>query len=124
VWIGSPQAGSRHMSPLDPFLSRVRVPSAPESQDLAVSSPDPTQKGPGPILEVRSLRTGVRCFPCSRSGPTAGILEHVPFPGHVATPGQSMWRGGELFSTQPEISPPAWCLRTVARGTPVSGYRQ
>jgi hypothetical protein len=93
VWIGSHQAGSGHMSPPDPFLSRVRVISAPESRDPAVSSPDPTQKGPGLISEVRSSRTGVRCFPCSRSGPTACILEHVPFPGHVATPGRSMWRG-------------------------------
>jgi hypothetical protein len=72
-----------------------------------VSSPDPTQKGPGPISEVHSLRTGVRWFPCGRSGPNAGILEHVPFPGHVATPGRSMWHDGELFSAQPETSPPA-----------------
>jgi hypothetical protein len=93
VWTGSHQAGSGHMSPPDPFLSRVWVFSAPESRDPAVSSPDPTQKGPGLISEVRSSRTGVWCFPCSRSGPTTCILEHVPFPGHVATPGRSMWRG-------------------------------
>jgi hypothetical protein len=105
VWTGSHQAGSRHMSPSDPFLRRVRVSSAPESRDPALSSPDPTQKGPGSIPEVHPSRTGVRCFPCGRSGPTAGILEHIPFPGHVATPGRSMWRSGELFSPQIEISP-------------------
>jgi hypothetical protein len=93
VWIGSHQAESGHMSPSDPFLSRVRVFSAPESQDPAVSSTDPTQKGPRLISEVSSSCTGVRCFPCSRFGPTACILEHIPFPGHVATPGRSMWRG-------------------------------
>jgi hypothetical protein len=44
VWTGSHQAGSGHMSPLDPFLGRVWVFFAPESRDPAVSSPDPTQK--------------------------------------------------------------------------------
>jgi hypothetical protein len=96
VWTGSHQAGSRHTSPPDPILSRVQVVFAPESWDPVVSSPGPTQKGPGPISEVRSPRTGVRRFPCSRFRPTACILEHVPFPGHEATPGRSMWHGCEL----------------------------
>jgi hypothetical protein len=100
VWTGSHQAGSGHMSPPDPFLGRVQVFFGLESRDPAVSSPDPTQKGPGPISEVRSPRMGVRRFLCS-----ACILENVPFPGHVATPGQSMWRGCELVSAQPETSP-------------------
>jgi hypothetical protein len=37
------------------------------------------------------------------SGPTVGFLEYVPFPGHVATPGSSMWRARELFATQLEV---------------------
>jgi hypothetical protein len=51
-------------------------------------------------------------------------LEHVPSLGHVATPGRLMWRGGELFSTQPETSLLAQRLYLVTRGTPVSRYRQ
>jgi hypothetical protein len=62
VWTSSHQAGSRHMSLSDPCLSRVRVFSALESRDPAVSSPDPTQKDLGPVLEVRSLRTGSGAF--------------------------------------------------------------
>jgi hypothetical protein len=50
------------MSSLDPFLGRVRVFPAPESRDPAVSSPDSTQKGPGPISEVRPSRTGSDAF--------------------------------------------------------------
>jgi hypothetical protein len=111
------------MSSPDPFQGRVRVFRVPGSRDPAVISPEPTQKGPGPISEVRPSRTGVLCFPCSRSGPTACILEHVPFLDHVATPGRLMWRGGELFSAQPETSP-AQRLHLVTRGTPVSRYPQ
>jgi hypothetical protein len=48
------------MSSPDPFLSRVRVFFAPAPRDPKVSSPDPTQKGPGLVSEVRS--------PCAGSG--------------------------------------------------------
>jgi hypothetical protein len=107
------------MSSADPFQGRVWVFWVPGSRDPVVISPDPTQKGPGLIPEVRPSCTGVRCFPCSRSEPTACILEHVPFLDHVATPGRLMWRGGELFSMQPETSPSAereicpWAISSI-----------
>jgi hypothetical protein len=47
------------MSSPDPFKGRVRVFRVPESRDPALISPDPTQKGPGPISEVRPSRMGV-----------------------------------------------------------------
>jgi hypothetical protein len=95
------------MSLPDPCLSRAWVFSAPESRDPAAGSPDPTQRGPGPVPEVRvapagaldlppevcSSCTGVRCLPHNGSGPTVHILEYVSFPGHVATPEPSTWRG-------------------------------
>jgi hypothetical protein len=84
---GPHQAGPGHMSLLDPCLSRAWVFSAPESQDPAVGSLDPTQRGLGPIPEVqvapagaldlppeaRSSCTGVRCFPHRGSGPTVHL---------------------------------------------------
>jgi hypothetical protein len=101
---GPHQAGPGHMSPPDPCLSRAWVFSAPESRDPAVGSPDPTQRGPGPIPEVRSSCTGVRCFPHSGFGPTVCILEYVSLLGHVATSEPSMWRDRELFAVQLEIA--------------------
>jgi hypothetical protein len=53
------QAGPRHMLAPDPCLSKAWVFSAPESRDLAVGSPDPTQRGPGPDPEVRAPLAGV-----------------------------------------------------------------
>jgi hypothetical protein len=75
------------MSSPDLFQGRVRVFPAPESWDLAVISPDPTRKGPGPISKVRPSRTGfgalhtvgpdplrvsgARSFPSPRGDPRA-----------------------------------------------------
>jgi hypothetical protein len=59
---GSPERGaetytvrSGHVSALDPRLALIKawVFSIPESRDPAVSGPDPTQRGPEPILGVR-----------------------------------------------------------------------
>jgi hypothetical protein len=46
---------SGHVSALDPCLALIKawVFFAPESRDPAVSGPDPTQRGPEPILGVR-----------------------------------------------------------------------
>ena len=74
---GPHHAGPGHMSALDPCLSKAWVFFAPGSQDPAVGSPDPMQRGPRPdsevrialagVLdlapEVRSTCTGVRHFP-------------------------------------------------------------
>jgi hypothetical protein len=67
---GSHQAGPGHVLALDPCLSKAWVFSIPESQDPAVGSPDPTQRGPGharggpgPCSEVRSTCIGVQHFP-------------------------------------------------------------
>jgi hypothetical protein len=79
VQIGSHQVGFGHMSPPDPCSSRVQVFSTPDTRGPAVSSPDPTEKGTGPISEVHLSCTGVWCFLRGRYGPTACILERVPF---------------------------------------------
>jgi hypothetical protein len=52
---------SGHVSALDPRLALIKawVFSVPESQDPAVSGPDPTQRGPDPILGVRFAHVGV-----------------------------------------------------------------
>jgi hypothetical protein len=46
---------SGHVSAPDPHLALIKawVLSVPESRDPAVSGPDPTQRGPEPILGVR-----------------------------------------------------------------------
>jgi hypothetical protein len=79
--------------------------------------------GPGPYPEVRSVYTGVRHFPMG-SGPTVDTLEYIVFFGHVVPPEPSTWWGRVRFITRLEIA--AWVSRlyTVARDTPVSGYRQ
>jgi hypothetical protein len=66
---------------------------------------------------------GVRCFPRSRSGPTACIRGTSFSLGHVATPRQLMLRDGEPLTAQPETFPPAQRLYLVTRGNPVSRYR-
>jgi hypothetical protein len=55
VWSG-------HASTPDPrlALTKAREFFVPESRDLAVSGPDPTQRGPGPVPGVRF---------CTRGGP-------------------------------------------------------
>jgi hypothetical protein len=101
-----------------------------------VSGPDPTQRGPEPILgvwlvpvEVLDLTRrsdlyiqGSGTFPWG-SGPTVDILEYIVFSGHVVAPEPSTWWGRVLFTTRLEIA--AWVprLHTVVRGTLVLGYR-
>jgi hypothetical protein len=132
VWSG-------HVSALDPRLALIKawVSFVPEFWDLAVSGPDPTQRGPGLVL-------GVRCTPVEvldltrRSGPyvqgsgtspwgsrpSIDVLEYIAFSGQVVTREPSTWWGWVLFTTRLEIAAWAPCLHTVVRGTPVSGYRQ
>jgi hypothetical protein len=125
VWSG-------HVSAPDPRLALIKawVFFVPESRDPAVSGPDPTQGGPGPVpgdrfapVEVLDLTRGSGTFPWG-SGLTVDNLEYIIFSGHVAAPETSTWWGRVLFTTRLEIA--AWVphLHTVVRGTPVSGYRQ
>jgi hypothetical protein len=132
VWSG-------HVSAPDLRLALIKawVFFVPESRDPAVSGPDPTQRGPEPILGVQfapvevldlTLRSGMYTqgsgtFPWG-SGPTVDTLEYIVFSGHVAAPEPSTWWGRALFTTRLEIA--AWVsrLHTVVRGTPISGYRQ
>jgi hypothetical protein len=65
---------------------------------------------------VRHLPMGVR--------PTVDILEDNVFSGHVAALEPSTWWGRVLFTTRLEIAVRAPRLHTIARGTPISGYRQ
>jgi hypothetical protein len=130
---------SGHVSAPDPRLALVEawVFFIPESRDLVVSGPDPTQggsgtrpRGPGIPVEVLDLTRRSDpyvqrsdTFPW-RSGPTVDILEYIVLSGHVAALELSTWWGRVLFTTRLEIA--AWtpCLHTVVRGTPISGYRQ
>jgi hypothetical protein len=102
-----------------------------------VSGPDPTQRGPEPILGVRfapvevldlTWRSGLYIqgsdtFPWG-SGLTVDTLEYIIFSGYVAVPEPSTWWGRTLFTTRLEIATWVSCLHTVVRGTPISGYRQ
>jgi hypothetical protein len=130
VWSG-------HVSAPDPLLALIKawVFFVPESQDLAVSGPDPTQRGPGPVPVVWFTPVGVLdlarrfglyiqgsgTFPWG-SRPTIDALEHIVFSVYVASPDPSTWWGRALFATRLEIVVRAPCLHTVVRGTPVSGY--
>jgi hypothetical protein len=132
VWSG-------HMSTPDPRLALIKawVFFVPESRDPAVSGPDPTQRGPGPVPGVRFAPVGVldltrrsslymqgsSTFPWG-SGPTVYTLEDIVFSGHVAALELSTWWGRVLFTTRLEIAAWAPRIHTVVRGTPVSGYRQ
>jgi hypothetical protein len=74
---------SGHVSDLDPRLALIKagVFSVPESRDLAVSDPDPTQMGPDPIL-------GVRFAPME-------VLDHTRRPGlYIQGSGTSAWGSG------------------------------
>jgi hypothetical protein len=128
---------SEHVSAPDPrlALTKVRVLFVPESQDPAVSAPDPSQRGPGPVPGVRFVpvevldltRRSDLCIQGSDtlpwgSGPTVDTLEYIVFSGHVAAPESSTWWGWVLFTTRLEIAAWAPCLHTVVRGTPVPGY--
>jgi hypothetical protein len=63
VWSG-------HVSAPDPRLALIKpwVFFVPESQDPAEGGPDPTQRGPGPVLGVRPVPAEV-LDPARRSGP-------------------------------------------------------
>jgi hypothetical protein len=114
---GPHQAGPGHVSAPDPCLSKAWVFSVPESRDLAVGSPDPTQRGPRPVLGFRVALVGVLdlarrsglhvqgsdTFPWG-SGSTVDILEYIVFPSHVATPEPSTWRGRVLLTTRLEVA--------------------
>jgi hypothetical protein len=131
VWSG-------HVSASDPRLALIKawVFFVLESWDSAMSGPDPTQRGPGPVPgarfvpeEVLNLARrsgpyiqGSGTFPWG-SRPTVDTLEDVVFPGHVVAPEPSTWWGRMLFTTRLEIAARAPRLHTVVRGTPVSRYR-
>jgi hypothetical protein len=132
VWSG-------HVSAPDPRLALIKawVFFIPESRDPAVSGPDPTQRGPEPILGVQfapvevldlTRRSGLYIqgfgtFPWG-SRPTVDTLEYIVFSSHVAAPEPSTWWGRVLFTTRLEIDVWVPRLHTVVRGTLVSGYRQ
>jgi hypothetical protein len=101
-----------------------------------VSGPDPTQRGPEPILGygLCSWRSWTlpRRSVCIYRGPapshgsrlTVDTLEYIIFSGHVAVLEPSTWWGRALFTTRLEIATWVSRLHTVVRGTPISGYRQ
>jgi hypothetical protein len=106
---------SRHVSAPDPRLALIKawVFSIPESRDPAVSGPDPTQRGPEPILGARSVPVevldltrrfglyiqGSSTFPWG-SGLTVNTLEYIIFSGHVRASEPSTWRGRVLSLAQ------------------------
>jgi hypothetical protein len=101
-----------HVSAPDTRLALMKawVFSVPESRDPAVSSLDPTQRGPEPILGVRFVPVevldltrrpglyiqGSDIFPWG-FGLTVDTLEYIIFSGHVAPPESSMWWGRVLL---------------------------
>jgi hypothetical protein len=123
----------------DPRLALIKawVFFVPKSRDPAVSGPDPTQRGPEPVLGVRFAPVGVLDLTRRSglyiqgsdtrpwgSGPAVGTLEYIIFSGHVAEPEPSTWWGQVLFTTRLEIATWVSRLHTVIRGTLVSGHRQ
>jgi hypothetical protein len=109
-------------------LNKVRVLFVPESWDPAVSGPDPSQRGLGPVPGVRFVpvevldlarRSGL-CIQGSDnlpwgSGPTVDTLEYIVFSGHVVAPEPSTWWGWMLFTTRLEIAAWAPCLHAVVK---------
>jgi hypothetical protein len=99
----------------DPRLALIKawVFSVPESRDPAVSGPDPTQRGPEPILGVRFVPVevldltrrpglyiqGFSTFPWG-SKLTVNTLEYIIFSAHVAAPEPSTWWGRVLLLAQ------------------------
>jgi hypothetical protein len=116
---------SRHVSAPDPrlFLTKAREFFVLESRNPAVSGPDPTQRGPGPIPRVRFVPVEVLDL-ARRSGPymqgsgtfpwgfgsPVYALEDFVFSGHVATREPSTWWGRVLFTTRLEIASWASCF--------------
>jgi hypothetical protein len=100
-----------------------------------VSGPNPTQRGPEPIIGVQfapvevmdlTRRSGLYIqgsgtFPWG-SESTVDTLEYIVFSVHVVAPEPSMWWGRVLFTKRLGIA--AWVprLHTVATGTLVLGY--
>jgi hypothetical protein len=119
VWSG-------HVSAPDPRLALIKawVLFVPESRDPAVSGPDPTHRGPGPVpgvrftsMEVLDLTRrsspyiqGSDTFPWG-SGLTVDTLEYIVFSGHVAGPEPSTWWGRVLFTTRLEIAASSHCSK-------------
>jgi hypothetical protein len=132
VWSG-------HMSAPDPYLVLFKawVFFVPESRYPTVSGPDPTQRGPEPVLGVRLVPVevldltqgsglytqGSGAFPWGFRL-TVDTLEYIIFSSHVAAPEPPTWWGRVPFTSRLEIAARAPRLHTVVRGTPVSGYRQ
>jgi hypothetical protein len=128
---------SGHVSASNPHLVLIKAWAffIPESRDPAVSGPDPTQRGPEPVLGVRFAPAevldltwrssphiqGSDTFPWG-SGPTVDALEYIVFSSHVAAPEPSTWWGRVLFTMRLEIATRVPRLHTVVRGTPVLGY--
>jgi hypothetical protein len=110
---GPHQAGPGHMSAPDPCLCKAWIfcPQNPGTRLWEVRTPrrgvqDPTRRsglylrGSWTLPQRSGLHVqGFDIFPWG-SGPTVGILGCISFPGHVATPEPSTWRGRELFATQ------------------------
>jgi hypothetical protein len=106
---------SGHVSAPDPRLALIKAWVFPvlESRDPAVSGPDPTQRGPEPILGVRFALAevldltrrfglyiqGSGTIPWG-SGLTIDTLEYTIFSGHVAVPEPSTWWGRVLLLAQ------------------------
>jgi hypothetical protein len=96
---------SGHVSAPDPHLALIKawVFSVSESRDHAVSGPDPTQRGPEPILGVRFVPVEVLDLTrrpvlyIQGSGLTVDTLEYIIFSGHVAPPEPSTWWGRVLL---------------------------
>jgi hypothetical protein len=133
----------------DPRLALIKawVFSVPESRDPAVSGPDPTQRGPEPILGVQFVPVevldltwgpglyiqGSGTFPWG-SGLTVDTLEYIIFSGHVvgcccwpkavAQGWGEPWSGPTHSSFTTRLKIAAWVLRlhTAVRGTPILGY--
>ncbi len=102
----------RHRTPAW-ALSKAWVYSILESRDPAVSGPNPTQRGPDPILGVRfalvevldlSRRSGLHIQGSGTlpwgSGLTVDALEYITFSGHVAALDLPMWWGQALLLAQ------------------------